>query len=74
MTSHTIYFPEGTQFFNFYTYEAENSGVKELEVPFDTRCPLFILGGKIVHIQEQKVMRSRELNNAFTLMIALDEH
>ena len=44
------------------------------EIPFDDTMPLFIRGGFIVSVQNTTdILRSRNLNNQFYLVVALDE-
>ncbi|KAL4493954.1 hypothetical protein ABPG72_021971 [Tetrahymena utriculariae] len=74
-TKSCVYIPKGGLFYNFYDYTEFKEGEHCYEVPFDSVLPLYIKQGKIVHIQDrQKVLRSRFLDNIFTLMIVLDEN
>ncbi|EAR88115.2 family 31 glycoside hydrolase (macronuclear) [Tetrahymena thermophila SB210] len=74
-THSCVYIPKGESFYNFYDYTEYKEGEHCYEVPFDSVLPLYIKSGKIVHIQDkQKVLRSRFLDNTFTLMIVLDEN
>jgi len=43
-------------------------------VPFNATIPMFIKSGSIVHYQNVYALRARDLNNNFTLLIALDSN
>ncbi|EGR31770.1 hypothetical protein IMG5_102700 [Ichthyophthirius multifiliis] len=54
-----IYIPEGDTFYDFYSKQPYKAGKQQLDVPFSDYVPLFIRGGKIVHIQDnQNVLRT----------------
>ncbi|EAS00396.2 glycosyl hydrolase family 31 protein (macronuclear) [Tetrahymena thermophila SB210] len=70
-----FYIPQGGVFYDFYNQQRYTEGKYHQDVPFDSVVPLFVKAGKIVHIQDQKpVLRSRFLDNHFTLYIALDSN
>lgn len=74
-TNHCIYIPKESVFFDFYNQSPIYGGEHCFDVAFDAVVPFYIKSGKIVHIQDRsKVLRSRFLDNRFTLMIALDEN
>lgn len=72
-TGLSLYIPSGGVFYDFYTQERLVGGTYFLNVAFDAVVPLYLKEGKIVHVQDQTtVLRSRFLDNHFTLQIALD--
>ncbi|KAL4493952.1 hypothetical protein ABPG72_021969 [Tetrahymena utriculariae] len=74
-TKHCVYIPENSLFFDFYNYNPIQGGDHCFQVPFDAVVPMYIKSGKIVHLQDRKnTLRSRFLDNRFTLLIALDEN
>jgi len=71
-----VYFPEGA-WYNFLTSEhmrfKENSN-RTLNVSIETVTPVFMRGGYIVMVQDSStVMSSKDLNNEFSMIIALSE-
>ncbi|EAR88123.1 family 31 glycoside hydrolase (macronuclear) [Tetrahymena thermophila SB210] len=75
-TTHScVYIPKQAVFYSFYDYTEYQEGEHCYEVPFDSVLPLYIKSGKILHIQDKnKVLRSRFLDNRFSLLIALDQN
>lgn len=62
-------------FYDFYNQQRYTQGTYYFDIPFDAVVPLYVKAGKIVHIQDQKtVLRSRFLDNHFTLYVALDDN
>ncbi|KAL4493956.1 hypothetical protein ABPG72_021973 [Tetrahymena utriculariae] len=74
VTYSCFYVPQNAIFYDFYNQTQVQSGKYCQNISFDAVLPLYIRAGKIVHIQDKNtVLRSRFLDNIFTLMIALNE-
>jgi alpha-glucosidase (family GH31 glycosyl hydrolase) len=71
-----VYFPKDN-WFDFFTGEAlrtndQKSDVLTVPAPVPGNIPLFIRGGNIVHLQNtERVLQSDDLDDVFTLVIAL---
>jgi alpha-glucosidase (family GH31 glycosyl hydrolase) len=73
-----VYFPENACWYNLFTYELVNSfggdRIRSTFAPMNTMIPVFIRGGFVIMMQDSRtVMSTKDLNNVFSMVIALPE-